>query len=106
MAVSAAAAAAAVVWDLVRCWPPLPLFCPHAPRLAPPTHRTAEGGPQLDLLQLTEALAARGVHAPLCFRFLPIVGHRIDKLNVGAGRAGWDCWVAGGAGWGTGQWQD
>ncbi|KAI7844481.1 hypothetical protein COHA_001941 [Chlorella ohadii] len=41
-----------------------------------------EGGPTLDLYALTEQLTAAGLRAPLLFRFLPIVGHRIAKLNA------------------------
>lgn len=50
---------------------------------APPA-RPAEKGPTLDLFRLTEAMQERGLRAPMLFRFLPIVGHRIEKLNVGA----------------------
>jgi hypothetical protein len=42
----------------------------------------AEEGPSLDLYKLTQAAQAQGLRTPLLFRFLPIVGHRIDKLNV------------------------
>lgn len=53
---------------------------------------------------MTEALQEQGLRAPMLFRFLPIVGHRIDKINVswldgavsvplavqlGAGQGGW-----------------
>ncbi|PRW33729.1 arginine decarboxylase [Chlorella sorokiniana] len=41
-----------------------------------------EGGPTLDLYALTEQLTVAGLRAPLLFRFLPIVGHRIAKLNA------------------------
>jgi arginine decarboxylase-like protein len=44
----------------------------------------AENGPALDLHSLTQTLVERGARAPLLYRFLPIVGHRIDKLNVSA----------------------
>ncbi|KAL4430340.1 hypothetical protein ABPG77_002146 [Micractinium sp. CCAP 211/92] len=41
-----------------------------------------ENGPAVDLYQLTQSLQAQGVRAPMLFRFLPIVGHRIEKLNA------------------------
>lgn len=73
--------------------PPLAFPCTRAaalpallPRWLPTLHTIlcAEGGPTLDLYALTEQLTAAGLHAPLLFRFLPIVGHRIAKLNVRA----------------------
>ncbi|KAI3425248.1 hypothetical protein D9Q98_009016 [Chlorella vulgaris] len=39
-------------------------------------------GPELDLFRLTQAAQALGLRAPLLFRFLPVVGHRIAKLNA------------------------
>ncbi len=36
------------------------------------------------MFKVTQALQAQGLRAPLLYRFLPIVGHRIDKLNVSA----------------------
>lgn len=53
----------------------------------------AENGPAVDLYQLTQSLQAQGVRAPMLFRFLPIVGHRIEKLNVGARRSQPAAWA-------------
>ena len=68
------------------------LLCSTSPTAAALSARSrAEHGPSLDLFHLTESLAAEGVRTPMMFRFLPIVGHRINKLNVGAAGGGAAC---------------